>query len=136
MPRTKKTQEEQVEEVMEAAKKAVATTRKATKKATEKAAEKAVVAAKEAAKKADTMTAEAKKAVAKAAKKPLKEEVYLQYAGKEINKDELVKQVKEIWSKELKNKIGDIATITLYLKPEENKAYYVINGEVSGSVDL
>ncbi|MCD8336371.1 MAG: DUF6465 family protein, partial [Lachnospiraceae bacterium] len=100
------------------------------------ATEDAVVAVKEAAKKADTMTTEAKKAVAKAAKKPLKEEVYLQYAGKEINKDELVKQVKEIWTKEMKNKVGDIATITLYLKPEENKAYYVINGEVSGSVDL
>ncbi|MCC8050621.1 MAG: DUF6465 family protein [Clostridiales bacterium] len=132
MPRTKKTQEEQVEEVVEAAKKAVATTKKATKKATEKAA----VAAKEAAKKADNVTTEAKKAVAKATKKPLKEEVYLQYAGKEIHKDELVKQVKEIWTKELNNKIGDIATITLYLKPEENKAYYVINGDVSGSVDL
>ncbi|MCD7717043.1 MAG: DUF6465 family protein [Lachnospiraceae bacterium] len=132
MPRTKKTQEEQVEEVVEAAKKVAATTKKEAKKATEKAA----VAVKEAAKKADTVTTEAKKAVAKAAKKPLKEEVYLQYAGKEINKDELVKQVKEIWTKELKNRIGDIATITLYLKPEENKAYYVINGEVSGSVDL
>ncbi len=132
MPRTKKTQEEQVEEVMEAAKKAVATTKKATKKATEKAA----VAAKEAAKKADSMTSEAKKAVAKAAKKPLKEEVYLQYAGKEINKENVVKNVKEIWTKDLGNKIGDISTLTLYLKPEENKAYYVINGETSGSVDL
>ncbi|MCC8137416.1 MAG: DUF6465 family protein [Clostridiales bacterium] len=132
MARTKKMQEEQVEEVVEAAKKAVATTRKATKKATEKAA----VAAKEAAKKADNMTTEAKKAVAKAAKKPLKEEVYLQYAGKEINKEDLVKRVKEIWTKDLKNKVGDIATITIYLKPEENKAYYVINGDVSGSIDL
>ncbi|MCD8398203.1 MAG: DUF6465 family protein [Lachnospiraceae bacterium] len=132
MPRTKKSSEEIVEEVLETAKKASATAKKATKKATEDA----VVAVKEATKKADTMTTEAKKAVAKATKKPLKEEVYLQYAGKEINKDEVVKQVKEIWTKEMKNKIGDIATITLYLKPEENKAYYVINGEVSGSVDL
>ncbi|MCD8348492.1 MAG: DUF6465 family protein [Lachnospiraceae bacterium] len=132
MPRTKKSSDEIVEEALETAKKATASAKKVTKKATEDA----VVAVKEAAKKADTMTTEAKKAVAKATKKPLKEEVYLQYAGKEINKDELVKQVKEIWTKEMKNKVGDIATITLYLKPEENKAYYVINGEVSGSVDL
>ncbi|MCD7833031.1 MAG: DUF6465 family protein [Lachnospiraceae bacterium] len=132
MPRTKKSSEEIVEEALETAKKATVSAKKATRKATEDA----VVAVKEAAKKADTMTTEAKKAVAKATRKPLKEEVYLQYAGKEINKDELVKQVKEIWTKEMNHKIGDIATITLYLKPEENKAYYVINGEVSGSVDL
>lgn len=132
MPRSKKSSEEIMGEVIEAAKK----TGEAAKKTTRKAAEKAEVTLKEAAKKADTVTTETKKAVAKATKKPVKEEVYLQYAGKEINKDELVKQVKEIWTKQLKNKVGDIATITLYLKPEENKAYYVVNGDVSGSLDL
>ncbi|MCD8105538.1 MAG: DUF6465 family protein [Lachnospiraceae bacterium] len=125
MPRGKKSSEEIVGEVIESA-----------KKATKKAGEKAEVAAKEAAKRADTVTSEAKKAVAKATKKPLKEEIYFQYAGKEINKDAVIKQIKEIWTKELNNKVGEIATITVYLKPEENKAYYVINGEVSGSVDL
>lgn len=132
MPRAKKSSEEIVEDVIEAAKK----TGVAAKKTTKKAAEKAEVTLREAAKKADTVTAETKKAVAKATKKPLKEEVYLQYAGKEINKDDLVKQVKEVWTKQLKNKVGDIVTITLYLKPEENKAYYVVNGEVSGSLEL
>ncbi|MCD7957943.1 MAG: DUF6465 family protein [Lachnospiraceae bacterium] len=121
----KKSAEELVGEVIESA-------RKATKKTTAKAE----TAAKEAAKKADTMTAEAKKAVAKATKKPLKEEIYLQYSGKEISKDALIKQIKEVWTKELNNKVGDIVTITVYLKPEDNKAYYVINGEVSGSIDL
>ncbi|MCD7885260.1 MAG: DUF6465 family protein [Lachnospiraceae bacterium] len=125
MPAGKKSSEEIVGEMIEK-----------TKKVTKKATAKAEVAAKEAAKKADSMTAEAKKAVAKAAKKPLKEEIYLQYAGKEISKEALIKQIKEIWTKELNHKIGDIVTITVYLKPEDNKAYYVINGEVSGSIDL
>lgn len=62
--------------------------------------------------------------------------VYLQYLGKEINKDDLVKQVKDIWTKELKNKAGDLKSVTLYLKPEENMAYYVINDDVTGSIAL
>ena len=61
---------------------------------------------------------------------------HLQYLGKEINKDDLVKQVKDIWTKELKNKAGDLKSVTLYLKPEENMAYYVINDDVTGSIAL
>ena len=70
------------------------------------------------------------------AKKAVAETVYLQYLGKEINKADLMKQVKDIWTKELKNKVGDMKSVTLYLKPEENKAYYVINEEVTGSIDM
>ena len=69
-------------------------------------------------------------------KTAVKETVYLQYLGKEINKDDLVKQVKDIWTKELKNKAGDLKSVTLYLKPEENMAYYVINDDVTGSIAL
>lgn len=76
-----------------------------------------------------TKTAAAKKTV-------VKEEVYLQCFGKEVNKDDIMKQVKEIWTKQMKNKVGDMKSVTLYLKPEENKAYYVINGDVTGSVEL
>ena len=71
-----------------------------------------------------------------AAKKAVSETVYLQYLGKEINKEDLMKQVKDIWTKELKHKVGDMKSVTLYLKPEENKAYYVINEEVTGSIDM
>ncbi len=71
-----------------------------------------------------------------AAKKAVKEEVYLQYGGREISKDELIRQVKAIWTKELKNKVGDIASIQLYLKPEENMVYYVVNGTTTGSISL
>lgn len=69
-------------------------------------------------------------------KATVKETVYLQYLGKEINKDDLVKQIKELWAKERKNKAGDLKSITLYLKPEENRAYYVVNDDVTGSIAL
>ncbi len=107
-------------------------------KATAKTAtKKAVDTAKEVAKKADNVTAEAKKTVAKASTaRPVREEVYLQYLGKEISKDEIMKQVKAIWTKQMKRRVGEMRTVTLYLKPEDNKVYYVINGEESGSIDI
>lgn len=123
---------------------------KAAVKATEKAVKAVEKTVKEAVKKADEVKEEAVKAVAKtaekaapakaaaktAAKKEVKETVYLQYLGKEINKDDLMKQVKEIWTKQMKKKVGDMKSVTLYLKPEENMAYYVINEDVTGSIAL
>ena len=111
-----------------------------------KTVEKAVKAAEKTTKAVAEKAEEVKEAVKETAKAPakrtmtrntaVKETVYLQYLGKEINKDDLVKQVKDIWTKELKNKAGDLKTVTLYLKPEENMAYYVINDDVTGSIAL
>ena len=110
------------------------------KKETAKAAE----VKKETAKPAEKKTAEKKAAIKKPAlKKPaaakkaaVKETIYLQYLGKEINKDDIVKSVKDVWTKQLKNKVGDLKSIDLYLKPEENAVYYVINGDVTGSLNI
>lgn len=111
-----------------------------------KTVEKAVKAAEKTTKAVAEKAEEVKEAVKETAKAPakrtttrktaVKETVYLQYLGKEINKDDLVKQVKDIWTKELKNKAGDLKSVTLYLKPEENMAYYVINDDVTGSIAL
>ena len=100
-----------------------ATTTKKTVKAAETVAEKTVKAAGEAVKKAPV-------------RKAVKETVYLQYLGKEINKDDLTAQVRDIWTGEMKQKAADLKSITLYLKPEENAAYYVINGETTGRINL
>lgn len=99
----------------------------------EKTAEKPA-AKKAAAKKA----APAKKAPAKrAAKKAeLKTEMFLQFAGKEYTEKELLQKVKDVWTKTLKNKVGDMKDVKIYLKPEESAAYYVINGDTTGRVDL
>ena len=108
-----------------------------------KTAEKEVKAAKTAEKEvkevkpAKTAKAAAKPAAKAPAKKAaVKETIYLQYLGKEIDKEDLMKQVKEIWTKEQKRKVSDMKSVSLYLKPEENAAYYVINEEVSGKIDL
>ena len=100
----------------------------------EKTTEKKTPAEKTTEKKAPVEKATEKKAPAR--KSAVKEAVYLQYLGKEINKDELMNQVRTIWTKDLKRKVSELKSVTLYLKPEENAAYYVINEETTGKIAL
>ncbi len=95
-------------------------------------------AEKPAAKKAAKKAAPAKKAPAKRTTKKaeLKTEMFLQFAGKEYTEKELLQKVKDVWTKTLKNKVGDMKDVKIYLKPEESAAYYVINGDTTGRVDL
>ena len=69
-------------------------------------------------------------------KTPAKCELYLQFAGKEYSEKELMKKVKEVWTKELKHKVGELKDVKLYLKPEESAAYYVINKDTTGRIEL
>ena len=130
-----KTVEKVAEKTEKAAAKAAARTGKTvakvaakTEKAAAKTAEKVVETKEKAAKTVAKRTTTRKTAV--------KETVYLQYLGKEINKEDLVNQVKELWTKELGREASDLKSLTLYLKPEENAAYYVINDDVTGKLAL
>jgi hypothetical protein len=44
--------------------------------------------------------------------------------------------VKKVWTGELKKKASELQTINLYLKPEDNAAYYVLNDTFMGKIDL
>ena len=109
---------------------------KAAVKTTEKAAEAKTT---ETAKKAPAKKTTARKTPAKrtTTKKAavVTEEVYLQYAGKEFSSADLTAKVKEIW-KAMGKKAADLKDIKVYVKPEENVAYYVINNEETGSFGL
>mgnify|MGYP004457872817 FL=1 len=65
-----------------------------------------------------------------------KQIIYVQYMGDEITTDEIMKKIKEYWTKELKKKVSEMKNVTVYVKPEESKAYYVINDEITGDVAL
>ena len=70
----------------------------------------------------------AKKAPAKRpAAKDIKTSVVVQFAGKEVAEKDLIAAVKKAYTKK-GNKVGDIKTIEIYVKPEESAAYYVVNG--------
>ncbi|MCI5868037.1 MAG: DUF6465 family protein [Dorea sp.] len=66
----------------------------------------------------------------------LKTKVYLQYMGKETSTEEIADKVKLIWTKELGKEVQDMKSLNIYLKPEESAAYYVINEEITGKVEL
>lgn len=70
------------------------------------------------------------------AKAELKKEMILQFAGNEYTEKEILKKIKNVWTKEMKNKIGDMKSVRIYLKPEESAAYFVVNDEISGKADL
>ncbi len=116
-------------------------TKATTKPAVEKKAEVKAEAVKptKAAAKTDAKAAAPAKTASKApAKKaPAKtQEICMQFAGREILDKDLLDKVKEIWTKELGNKVKDLVDLKIYVKPEECAAYYVINGDVTGSFEL
>ncbi len=62
----------------------------------------------------------------------MKYELFLQYEGKEIGQNELLKEFKEMW-KSKNRKIKDVAALKLYYNAEEHKCYYVVNETESGN---
>ncbi len=60
----------------------------------------------------------------------------IQYSGKSYAQEELKKIAGDVWKYDLKQKEGDLTSIELYVKPEENKVYYVMNKEFTGSFDI
>ena len=65
----------------------------------------------------------------------MKTSFYVEYAGKQVEEKVVIAKVKELWVAD-GNKIKDLKTLNLYVKPEENAAYYVINENVSGKIEL
>lgn len=65
----------------------------------------------------------------------MKLNTYVQYQGREILASELEKKVREIW-RQKGHLAKELKTIALYIKPEENACYYVINDSVTGMVSL
>lgn len=79
----------------------------------------------------------AKRATRKTAKKPVEtvQEVFFQYAGEQIHTEELVERIKEVYKNE-GHRLSSIKTLRVYIKPEERKAYYVINDGEGKSIDF
>ena len=103
------------------------------KKTTAKTTETKTTAAKTAAaKKTTTKTTAAKTKKAAA----VKENISIQFAGKEYTTEQLVKIAKDVWEFDLAKNPADFKEVQLYVKPEEAKAYYVINGTETGSFNI
>lgn len=65
----------------------------------------------------------------------MKSNFFVEYKGKKANSKELLDKVKEIW-KEDGGKVKDLVSIDVYVKPEEEMCYYVINENKTGSFPM
>nr|WP_288788188.1 DUF6465 family protein [uncultured Blautia sp.] len=63
-------------------------------------------------------------------------EVYVQYWGKEIHTSEVADRIKKIWTEDMGKKVSELKELKIYIKPEDNGAHYVINGDVTGFIGL
>ena len=63
-------------------------------------------------------------------------EFFVQYLGKDVAASDVTEQVRNIWTEEMGRKASEIKDLKIYFKTEENRAYYVINQDVSGSVEI
>ena len=120
------------EEVKKEAPKAEVKKEAPKKEAPKKAEVKKAPAKKEAPKKEAPKKTAAKKAPAKKAE--VKETFAVQFAGKDYASDVIVKLVKDAY-KATKNKAA-IKTLNVYVNTDDSRAYYVINDEFHGSVEL
>lgn len=70
-----------------------------------------------------------------AKKEEKKDEVFVQFAGEEYVVEEVMEKAKASYVAE-GHRVSAIKSIRLYIKPEERKAYYVINEKAAGSIEL
>ena len=97
-------------------------------------AEKKPAAKKTAAKKVTAKKPAEKKTAAK--KADLKAKVVLQLSdGREYTEADLIGNAKNVWQYDLGKKTADLTKVELYVKPEDNKVYYVMN-DVEGDFNL
>lgn len=78
-------------------------------------------------------TSNKKTKTASAVKEKVKAATFtLQWSGKDVTFDQIRSNVIGASGKEEK----DIKSLDIYVKPEDNQAYYVINGTDTGSIEI
>ena len=77
-----------------------------------------------------------KKTTAKKTTRKANAEVFVQWLGKEIYAKDVVESIKKIWTEEMGRKESELEDLKVYIKPEDNGAHYVINGDITGFLGL
>ena len=105
-----------------------------------KAEEKKAVPAVKAEKKAPAAKAEKKAPAAKVEKKApaakAAAEVVLQWNGNDYTYDRLLQSAKDVWQYDQGKNVADFKKAVIYVKPEEGKAYVVVNDTDELSFDI
>ena len=80
----------------------------------------------------ETKTRKSAKAPARRGRPPLAPELYVEFSGKQYNVTDIIDRAKADYR--TTHKVG-VQSCKVYVKPEEDAAYYVIN-KVSGKLEL
>ena len=64
----------------------------------------------------------------------MKHNFFVEFEGHKVETNQIVARIKEIWKNE-GNLVKDFKALEIYYKPEERKCYYIINGEINGTID-
>ena len=134
------------ESVKETAKKTAEVVKQAAKETgavAKKAAKETADSVKKTAKETSTATKKVVKETTSAVKKTAKKEytklalkeTYIQVGGNEYKETEILKKVEESFLA-AGHKITSMKNLQLYVKPEDGAAYYVVNSEITGRVEL
>ena len=85
------------------------------------------------AKKAATADKPKKTTAAEVKNSNVKTGIHVQFDGKSYAESDFIKSAMDVWKFDLGKKASDLKSIELYIKPEESTAYYVMNGNFTGS---
>ena len=120
-----------IKKAKEKAKPAVKKAKEKVEPAVKRAKEKVEPAVKKARQKADPVIKEAAKQTSRLLAKT---ETYIQFGDIELNTNYISDKVRSDYEEREDSKT--IKKLRIYIKPEERKAYYVVNDNSTGSIDL
>lgn len=125
---TKKADTVKAEEEKKAPAKKTSTKRTTTKKTDTKATSKTTA----------KKTEEEKKPARRTTTRKIAKNVFVEFYGvhTKISVEDYESRIKDIWVKEWNRQAKDLKSIDLYIKPEDGKVYFVINGNEHGAINL
>lgn len=129
----KKTTAAAAKTAAKAVKEEVKETAPVAEKKVEAKVEAPVVEEKKTAAKTTAKASETKKTTAKTTK-AAKAEVFVEFSGVQVSIDEVVENVKKTFAAEGNNE--EVKSVKVYLKPEDQAAYYVVNDTIEGKMDV
>ena len=65
----------------------------------------------------------------------MKSNVYVEFYGEQVSQTDIVAEAKKIWTDSGK-KASDLKSLQIYIKPEDDRVYYVFNDDISGSFPI
>ncbi len=74
-----------------------------------------------------------KATTAKKSTSKVKEACFVEFNDKQIAVSDLMETAKKMWKE---SNTGTINSVSVYVKPEESKAYYVVNDTDNGDFDI